>query len=196
MSAQAEKKSVKLISAEGFEFLVDWDAACVSNTIKNMLSSQGAQGAGHGDRCDCDAQLVCGSLRTLVRSYTERQTGRRACQAPPSLVATAATTAAAHPLPLAAGNFIENEQGEIRFPEITTPVLEVVCKYFYYKASRQGDEATDRQPRVRPCAGSAGAACTHPLASAPVLAAPSCSCGTPTRPARTSPSFGWPQRWR
>lgn len=37
-----EKKSVKLISAEGFEFVVDYDAACVSNTIKNMLSSQGA----------------------------------------------------------------------------------------------------------------------------------------------------------
>jgi transcription elongation factor B subunit 1 len=34
---------------------------------------------------------------------------------------------------IAAGGFIENEQGEIRFPDITTPVLEVVCKYFYYK---------------------------------------------------------------
>lgn len=31
------------------------------------------------------------------------------------------------------GNFIENELGEIRFPEISTPVLEVVCKYFYFK---------------------------------------------------------------
>ena len=40
--AMAEKKPVKLISAEGFEFVVDYDAACVSNTIKNMLSSQGA----------------------------------------------------------------------------------------------------------------------------------------------------------
>lgn len=38
----SEKKAVKLISAEGFEFIVDHDAACVSNTIKNMLSSQGA----------------------------------------------------------------------------------------------------------------------------------------------------------
>lgn len=36
------KKAVKLISAEGFEFVVDYDAACVSNTIKNILSSQGA----------------------------------------------------------------------------------------------------------------------------------------------------------
>jgi hypothetical protein len=32
---------VKLVSAEGFEFIVDYKAACVSNTIRNMLSSQG-----------------------------------------------------------------------------------------------------------------------------------------------------------
>ena len=35
--------TVKLISAEGFEFIIDYDAACVSNTIKNMLSSQGGR---------------------------------------------------------------------------------------------------------------------------------------------------------
>jgi hypothetical protein len=35
------KRPVKLISQEGFEFIVDYDAACVSNTVKNMLSSQG-----------------------------------------------------------------------------------------------------------------------------------------------------------
>ena len=33
--------TVRLISAEGFEFVIDYEAACVSNTIKNMLSSQG-----------------------------------------------------------------------------------------------------------------------------------------------------------
>lgn len=37
-----KSKAVKLVSAEGWEFVVDFDAACVSNTIKNMLSSQGA----------------------------------------------------------------------------------------------------------------------------------------------------------
>lgn len=42
-----QKKTVKLISQEGFEFIVDYDAACVSNTVKNMLSSQGDQ-AGTG----------------------------------------------------------------------------------------------------------------------------------------------------
>lgn len=35
------KKSVKLVSAEGFEFIIDHKAACVSNTIKQMLSSEG-----------------------------------------------------------------------------------------------------------------------------------------------------------
>ncbi|KAK9831334.1 hypothetical protein WJX81_003366 [Elliptochloris bilobata] len=35
------RKSVKLVSAEGFEFYVDYRAACVSNTIKQMLSSTG-----------------------------------------------------------------------------------------------------------------------------------------------------------
>lgn len=33
---------MKLVSAEGFEFIIDYKAACVSNTIRNMLSSQGA----------------------------------------------------------------------------------------------------------------------------------------------------------
>ena len=36
------RKAVKLVSAEGFEFCVDYHAACVSNTIKQMLSSTGA----------------------------------------------------------------------------------------------------------------------------------------------------------
>mgnify|MGYP001804647870 CR=1 FL=1 len=34
-------ETVKLISAEGFEFVVDKRAAMVANTIKSMLSSQG-----------------------------------------------------------------------------------------------------------------------------------------------------------
>ncbi|CAD7694955.1 unnamed protein product [Ostreobium quekettii] len=35
------KDTVKLISADGFEFVVDYEAACVSNTIKNMLNAGG-----------------------------------------------------------------------------------------------------------------------------------------------------------
>ncbi|CAK0784507.1 hypothetical protein CVIRNUC_007711 [Coccomyxa viridis] len=65
------RKSVKLVSAEGFEFTVDYKAACVSNTIKQMLSSE--------------------------------------------------------------GNFTETELGEINFPEISAPILEKICEYFYYK---------------------------------------------------------------
>ena len=36
------KKTVKLVSAEGFVFVVDYKAACVSNTIRSMLSSRGS----------------------------------------------------------------------------------------------------------------------------------------------------------
>mmetsp|Transcript_34197 Transcript_34197/g.61670 ORF Transcript_34197/g.61670 Transcript_34197/m.61670 type:complete len:101 (-) Transcript_34197:775-1077(-) len=69
------KSTVKLVSAEGFEFIVDYKAACVSNTIRNMLSSQ--------------------------------------------------------------GSFTETELGEVKFPEISTPILEKVCQYFYYKLKYQ-----------------------------------------------------------
>lgn len=68
---QGTADAVKLISAEGFEFIVERDAACVSNTIRNMLESK--------------------------------------------------------------GGFQETEAGEVRFPEISTPILEKICQYFYYK---------------------------------------------------------------
>jgi elongin-C len=32
-----------------------------------------------------------------------------------------------------AGSFTETELGEVRFPEISTPILERVCQYCYYK---------------------------------------------------------------
>ncbi|RLM69245.1 hypothetical protein C2845_PM17G15350 [Panicum miliaceum] len=61
---------VKLISAEGFEFVVDKKAAMVSNTLRNMLTSP--------------------------------------------------------------GGFSETRQGEVRFPEISTHILEKICQYFYW----------------------------------------------------------------
>ncbi|PUZ45922.1 hypothetical protein GQ55_8G263800 [Panicum hallii var. hallii] len=61
---------VKLISAEGFEFVVDKKAAMVSNTLRNMLTSP--------------------------------------------------------------GGFSESRQGEVRFPEISTHILEKICRYFYW----------------------------------------------------------------
>ena len=36
------KETVKLISSEGFEFIVDYKAACISNTVKSVLSMEGA----------------------------------------------------------------------------------------------------------------------------------------------------------
>lgn len=66
-----KKDMVKLISAEGFEFVIDRDAAMVSNTLKNMLNST--------------------------------------------------------------GGFQETESSEVSFPEISTPILEKLCQYFYYR---------------------------------------------------------------
>jgi transcription elongation factor B subunit 1 len=37
--AGGQRTHVKLTSAENFEFIVDYKAACVSNTIRNMLTS-------------------------------------------------------------------------------------------------------------------------------------------------------------
>eukprot|EP01102_Stenamoeba_stenopodia_P017040 TRINITY_DN604_c0_g1_i1.p1 TRINITY_DN604_c0_g1~~TRINITY_DN604_c0_g1_i1.p1 ORF type:complete len:106 (+),score=23.50 TRINITY_DN604_c0_g1_i1:111-428(+) len=69
--APAEPQTVKLISADGHEFIIDRKAAMVSGTIKSMLSGP--------------------------------------------------------------GTFTENTLGEINFREISTPVLEKVIQYFYYK---------------------------------------------------------------
>lgn len=41
MADTASGETVKLISKEGHEFVVDKAAACVSGTIKSMLSSSG-----------------------------------------------------------------------------------------------------------------------------------------------------------
>ena len=42
--AMGGRENVRLVSAEGASFVVDFRAACVSNTIKSLLSSQGAPG--------------------------------------------------------------------------------------------------------------------------------------------------------
>ncbi len=34
---------------------------------------------------------------------------------------------------LTAGSFTETELGEVKFPEISTPILEKVCQYCYHK---------------------------------------------------------------
>lgn len=37
------------------------------------------------------------------------------------------------------GNFTETELGEINFPEISAPILEKICEYFYYKLRYQNE---------------------------------------------------------
>eukprot|EP01114_Cavostelium_apophysatum_P008227 TRINITY_DN2057_c0_g1_i1.p1 TRINITY_DN2057_c0_g1~~TRINITY_DN2057_c0_g1_i1.p1 ORF type:complete len:103 (-),score=29.14 TRINITY_DN2057_c0_g1_i1:81-389(-) len=69
--AEEKLDTVKLISAENHEFIIDRKAAIVSGTIKSMLSGP--------------------------------------------------------------GTFAEQELGEINFREISTPILEKVSQYFYYK---------------------------------------------------------------
>ncbi|KAK3120768.1 hypothetical protein QOZ80_9AG0693390 [Eleusine coracana subsp. coracana] len=75
---------VKLISAEGFEFVVDKKAAMVSNTLRNMLTSP--------------------------------------------------------------GGFSETRHGEVRFPEITTHILEKICQYFYWSLHYSSGKETTEFP--------------------------------------------------
>eukprot|EP01091_Cochliopodium_minus_P012237 TRINITY_DN3668_c0_g1_i1.p1 TRINITY_DN3668_c0_g1~~TRINITY_DN3668_c0_g1_i1.p1 ORF type:complete len:106 (+),score=24.03 TRINITY_DN3668_c0_g1_i1:55-372(+) len=71
MDDSPQDETIKLISAEGHEFIIDKNAAMVSGTIKSMLSG-----------------------------------------------------------PV---NFSENSLNEVSFREISTPILEKVIQYFYYK---------------------------------------------------------------
>jgi len=76
-----EGETVKLISSDGHEFIVDYKCAMVSNTIRSMLS----------------------------------------------------------------GTFSEGVSGEVNFREITSPILEKVVQYFYYK-TRYPDSAAENNP--------------------------------------------------
>ena len=96
---QEKDKYVRLISADGVDFYVERKAACVSNTIKQMLGTDSTyQGRISYQLCTVGgASTVC----------------------------------------IPAGGFIEGEKGEISFPEISTPILEKVCQYFYFKLRYQ-----------------------------------------------------------
>ncbi|KAF5744563.1 transcription elongation factor B polypeptide 1 [Tripterygium wilfordii] len=76
-----KEDTVKLISSEGFEFVIDKEAAMVSQTIRNMLTSP--------------------------------------------------------------GSFAETQHGEVRFPEISTTILEKICKYFYWSLQYASGKETD-----------------------------------------------------
>lgn len=78
-----KEDTVKLISAEGFEFVIDKNAAMVSQTIRNMLTSP--------------------------------------------------------------GSFSEKEHGVVRFPEISTAILEKICQYFYWNLQFASGKETEFQ---------------------------------------------------
>ncbi|CAK9217753.1 unnamed protein product [Sphagnum jensenii] len=76
-----KEDTVRLISAEGHEFVIEREAALVSNTLKNMLTST--------------------------------------------------------------GGFTETQLGEVRFPEISAPILEKVCQYFYWSLQFASGKETE-----------------------------------------------------
>ncbi|CAB4377675.1 POZ domain-containing protein [Rhizophagus irregularis] len=79
---------VKLISKDGFEFIIERNAALASGTIKNMLSSP--------------------------------------------------------------GQFMESEQNEVHFRDITAVILEKVCQYLYYKVRYTGSQTEIPQFQIEP----------------------------------------------
>ena len=93
---------VKLISAEGFEFVIDKDAAMVSQTIYNMLTSPG--------HLSLSLQL---SILIRVSFWLKIETFF-------------------HKFYDLIGSFAETQHGEVTFPEISTTILEKICKYFYW----------------------------------------------------------------
>ncbi len=121
----SKDSTVRLISAEGFEFVIDYEAACVSNTIKNMLTSQGESSQQH-----CGNHLVRLCFSPLSSSTFSSTRLLFSLSLSLSLSLTLFLFSSSHANP---GSFTESELGEIRFPEISTPILEKVCQYFYYK---------------------------------------------------------------
>lgn len=90
-------------SAEGHEFVVDRKCACVSKTIDAMLAGASCPAALSGQPPSTPSPFSC-------------------------LWDSPDTTTPPPP-----GNFAESSKGEIRFPEISTPILEKVIQYLYYK---------------------------------------------------------------
>ncbi|XP_021728534.1 elongin-C-like isoform X5 [Chenopodium quinoa] len=81
-----KEETVKLISSEGFEFVIDRKAAMVSQFLRNLLTSP--------------------------------------------------------------GNFAETENGIVRFPDISTTILEKICQYFYW--SRQYASGKETEFHIEP----------------------------------------------
>ena len=133
----------QLISAEGHEFVVEKQAAMVSNTIKSMLTGPGA---------------FHPAVHTVA--LPSRPPTRRVRR--PSVPASSCTLGSAPALPHrrlscsgGAGVFAENDSGAVTFPDISTPVLEEVR---LYRAAPFRDSLPSHDARTlwqRPCARSA-----------------------------------------
>jgi elongin-C len=116
------QEAIKLISSEGFVFIIDYKAACISNTIKNMLGADGAIQRGEADPDPGTADRIADVLVFLGTAIALA----RCCRLPDATQS-----------PGNAGTFTETRQGEVSFAEIPARVLERVCQYFYYNLQHQ-----------------------------------------------------------
>lgn len=100
-----KEDTVKLISSEGFEFVIDKRAAMVSQTIRNMLTSPGNSIQGF-----CSPLLITFNfIHFLIKLALY-------CWFWFVLL----------------GSFSETEHRQVTFPEISTTILEKICQYFHW----------------------------------------------------------------
>lgn len=139
---------VTLVSAEGFEFVVDADAARVSTTVKHMLASEGVWGCGGvwtlwyelASMCRCEREGRGGGRAGQRGCLPHRRVGAKPRRLPartarhPRPGFCIQTNMLPHPpIHRFPGGFTEAEARRVTFPEIPGVVLERVCQYFYYK---------------------------------------------------------------
>ncbi len=129
--ATCEHTHVRLISAEGFVFVVETRAACMSKTISSMLSSEGASALA-SDRgpllaVRCSAQVLLTAHQAASPRQSWAKSGFQTC------VHEAAIARC-----LCASRFTDK-----RTLQISTAVLEKVCQYFHYKLKYNDRTSTD-----------------------------------------------------
>lgn len=107
-----KEDTVKLISAEGFEFVIHKDAAMVSQTIRNMLTSTGIWFLSLIVLLLIIFAIIWLKISITVLGYRILGFNFRCFWI--------------------LGSFAEQQHGEVTFPEISTTILEKICKYFYW----------------------------------------------------------------
>ncbi|KAI3442883.1 Elongin-C [Psidium guajava] len=109
-----KEDTVKLISAEGFEFVIDKKAAMVSQTIRNMLTSPGF--------------FLCLEKRASMDILGFLPISR---------------VILILGLNFGTGSFAETQLGEVTFPEISTTILEKICQYFHWSMQYASGKETE-----------------------------------------------------